>query len=59
MWDLNMVERGLAEQRAVALNAMKAVTMSKALSPCRETADDRFAIAEDLGRRVRRHLLAA
>ncbi|HWI20787.1 MAG TPA: hypothetical protein VNT81_23695, partial [Vicinamibacterales bacterium] len=59
MWDLNMVERGLAEQRAVALNAMKAVTMSKAPDACRENADDRFAIAEDLGRRVRRHLLAA
>lgn len=35
--DLNMVERGLAEQRAVAL----------------------YAIADDLGRRARRQLLAA
>ena len=59
MWDLNMVERGLAEQRAVVLNAMKALTMSKAQSACRQTADDRYAIAEDLGRRVRRQLLAA
>lgn len=57
MWDLNMVERGLAEQRAVALNAMKALTMSE--KAARETADDRYAIAEDLGRRVRRQLLAA
>jgi hypothetical protein len=59
MSDLNMVERGLAEQRAVVLNAMKALTMSKAQGACRETAEDRCAIAEDLGRRVRRHLLAA
>lgn len=59
MWDLNMVERGLAEQRAVVINAMKAVTMSKAESACREAAEDRYAIAEDLSRRVRRHLLAA
>ena len=57
MWDLNMVERGLAEQRAVIINAMKAVTMSKAANACREAAEDRFAIAEDLSRRVRRHLL--
>ena len=57
MWDLNMIERGLAEQRAVVINAMKAVTMSKAPSACREAAEDRFAIAEDLSRRVRRHLL--
>jgi hypothetical protein len=34
MWDLNMVERGLAEQRAVVINAMKAVTMSKATERC-------------------------
>ncbi len=59
MWDLNMVERGLAEQRAVAINAMKAVTLSKAHSASREAAEDRYAIAEDLSRRVQRHLLAA
>jgi hypothetical protein len=59
MWDLNMVERGLAEQRAVVINAMRAVTMSKAEGACREAAEDRYAIAEDLSRRVRRHLLAA
>ena len=59
MWDLNMVERGLAEQRAVAINALKAVTMSKADDGCRNTAEDRYAIAEDLSRRVRQHLLAA
>lgn len=59
MWDLNMVERGLAEQRAVVINAMKAVTMSKGSHTSREAAEDRHAIAEDLGRRVRRHLLVA
>jgi len=59
MWDLNMVERGLAEQRAVVINAMKAVTMSKAHGASLEAAEDRCAIAEDLSRRVRRHLLAA
>lgn len=59
MSDLNMVERGLAEQRAVVLNAMKALTMSRVPGGCRETAEDRCAVAEDLGRRVRQHLLAA
>jgi alpha-amylase/alpha-mannosidase (GH57 family) len=59
MWDLNMVERGLAEQRAVAINAMKAVAMSQVETASREAAEDRYAVAEDLSRRVRRHLLAA
>ena len=59
MWDLNMVERGLAEQRAVAINAMRAVTLSRTQGECREAAEDRYAIADDLSRRVRRHLLAA
>ena len=59
MWDLNMVERGLAEQRAVAINAMKAVLLSKAQRACREAAEDHYAVADDLSRRVRRHLLAA
>ena len=59
MWDLNMIERGLAEQRAVVINAMRAVTISNAESTCRDAAEDCYAIAEDLSRRVRRHLLAA
>lgn len=59
MWDLNMIERGLAGQRSVAINAMKAVAASKVDNACREAAEDRYAIAEDLSRRVRRHLLAA
>lgn len=59
MWDLNMIERGLAEQRAVVINATKAVVTSKAPRACREAAEDREAIAEDLSRRVRRHLLTA
>lgn len=54
-----MTERGLPERRAVVINAMKAVTMSKADGPCREAAEDRDAIAADLSRSLRRHLPAA
>ena len=59
MWDLNMVERGLAEQQAVALNAMKAIGLSAEGTRMREAARDRYALAEDLSRRTREHLLAA
>ena len=59
MFDLNMIERGLEEQRAVVINAMKAVTLSKVSRACREAAEDHQAIAEDLSRRVRRHVFAA
>jgi predicted glycosyl hydrolase (DUF1957 family) len=59
MWDLNMVERGLAEQRAVAINAMKAINMSSDGAAVLEAAGDRYAIAEDLSRRTREQLLAA
>ena len=57
MWDLNMIERGLAEQRAVALNAMKAVRVSTLEEPCRSTVEDRYVVAEDVSRRVRERLL--
>ena len=57
MWDLNMIERGLAEQRAVALNAMKAIRLSALDDACRSAAQDRYVIAEDLSRRVREALL--
>ena len=57
MWDLNMIERGLAEQRAVALNAMKAVALWKTDDPWRTTAEDRYVIAEDVSRRLREQLL--
>jgi hypothetical protein len=43
----------------IAINAMKAVTMSKDHNVSREAAADRSAIAEDLNRRVREHLLTA
>lgn len=59
MWDLNMIERGLAEQRAVALNAMKAIKLSALDDACRSAAQDRYVIAEDLSRRVREALLAS
>ena len=59
MWDLNMIERGLAEQGAVVLNAMKAVKLSTLDDPCRVTAEDRYEIAENLRRRVHDLLLAA
>lgn len=58
MWDLNMIERGLAEQRAVALNAMKAVALWKTDDPHRATAEDCYVIAEDVSRRLRGLLLA-
>lgn len=58
MWDLNMIERGLAEQRAVALNAMKAVALCKTDDPRRADAEDRYVIAEDVSRRLREQLLA-
>jgi hypothetical protein len=57
MWDVNMIERGLAEQRAVALNAMKAITASELDAPCRSNARDRYVIAEDASRRIREQLL--
>jgi hypothetical protein len=57
MWDLNMIERGLAEQRAVALNAMKAIRLSGLDEACRSTAQNHYVIAEDLSRRVREALL--
>ena len=59
MWDLNMVDRGLAEQRAVAVNAMKAISLAQDCTAVREAAEDRYAIAEDLSRRTRERLLAA
>ena len=59
MWDLNMIERGLAEQGAVVLNAMKAVKLSTLDDPCRVTAEDRYEIAENLSRRVHDLLLVA
>jgi len=52
-----MIERGLAEQRAVALNAMKAIKLSTVDDTCRSTAQDRYVVAEDLSRRVREVLL--
>jgi hypothetical protein len=58
MWDLNMVERGLSEQRAVVLNAAKCVAMSAAGDDGRrQRADDLYAIADQLSRRVRQQVL--
>lgn len=57
MWDLNMIERGLAEQRAVALNAMKAIMASELDELCRSNARDRYVIAEDISRRIREQLI--
>ena len=58
MWDLNMIERGLAEQRAVTLNAMKAVALWQTDDPHRASAEDCYVIAEDVSRRLREQLLA-
>ena len=59
MWDLNMIDRGLAEQGAVILNAMKAVKLSGLDDRCRAVADDHYEIAENLSHRVHDWLLAA
>ena len=53
-----MIERGLAEQGAVVLNAMKAVKLSTVDERCRVAAEDHYDIAENISRRVHDLLLA-
>lgn len=57
MWDLNMIERGLAEQAAVMLNAARAIHLGDPDGEARYKTDDQLLIAQDLERRIREHLV--
>ena len=57
MWDINMIERGLAEQAAVMLNVARAVRLAGMDAETRRAVNDRLVVAEDLGRRIRERLV--
>lgn len=57
MWDINMIERGLAEQAAVMLNVARAVRLAGVDAETRRAVNDRLVVAEDLGRRIRERLV--
>lgn len=57
MWDINMIQRGLDEQRAVVLNAAKAIRMAGS-EDGRSRAEDLAAVSADLSRRITETLLA-
>lgn len=59
MWDINMIERGLAEQAGVMLNAARAVHLANPDGDTRRKTDDRLLVAQDLERRIRERLVAA
>ena len=58
MWDINMIERGLAEQRAVVLNAAKAVSVATPDSATITAADDNVMLSDGIARRIMDQLLA-
>ena len=58
MWDINMIERGLAEQRAVVLNAAKAIKMAKPDSTALSRAEDGVMLSDGIARRLIDRLLA-
>jgi hypothetical protein len=59
MWHINMIERGLAEQRAVALNAVKAVRASGSRETTALTkADEAFVVSELVTHRLVDRLVA-
>jgi hypothetical protein len=58
MWDINMIERGLAEQRAVVLNAVKAIRGTKPGSTTRTNAEDALMLSEGIAHRLMDRLLA-
>jgi hypothetical protein len=57
MSDLNMIDRGLVQQRAVTLNAMKAVVAANWTGTGRLNAEQQYVCADDLGRRIREHVV--
>jgi hypothetical protein len=58
MWDINMIERGLAEQRAVVLNAIKAMKLAAPATPTPTEAEERLILSEGVARRLTDRLLA-
>ncbi|MBI4485359.1 MAG: hypothetical protein HY655_05055 [Acidobacteria bacterium] len=58
MWDINMIERGLAEQRAVVLNAMKAVRAAGRANTALTKADEAFVLSEGIAHRLVDRLVA-
>ena len=58
MWDINMIERGLAEQRAVVLNAAKAIKVAKPDSATLSRAEDSVMLSDGIARRLMDRLLA-
>ena len=58
MWDINMIERGLAEQRAVVLNAAKAIKIAKPDSARLARAEDGVMLSDGIARRLIDRLLA-
>ncbi len=52
MWDINMVERGLAEQAAVVLNVARAAKLAKPDAATQTMIDERVAVAKDIARRL-------
>jgi 4-alpha-glucanotransferase len=51
-WSVNLVHRGLAMQRDVILNAVRAVNLSDAPEEARREIQERVAIARDLADRI-------
>ena len=58
MWDINMIERGLAEQRAVVLNAVKAIRAAGGDETAPTKADDAFVLSEAVAHRLVGRLVA-
>lgn len=58
MWDINMIERGLAEQRAVVLNAVKAIRVTKPDAATLTKTEDDLMLSEGLAHRLTDRLLA-
>jgi len=58
MWDINMIERGLAEQRAVVLNAAKAITLAAPDHAALTKGDDAVILSEGIAHRLIDRLLA-
>ena len=58
MWDINMIERGLAEQRAVVLNAVKAIRAAGGNGAAMVKADEAFVLSEAVAHRLVDRLVA-
>ncbi|HLG54271.1 MAG TPA: hypothetical protein VI485_03005 [Vicinamibacterales bacterium] len=58
MWDINMIERGLAEQRAVVLNAAKAIRVTRPDAATLTNAENDLMLSEGIAHRLTERLLA-